>query len=222
MPRRTALLLCSLLLASVAAVGQPRATSDLQFQPQTLPSASIGKTYSAAIQVTGGTPPLQWKLAKGSLPPGITLQATSGIVSGTPTAPGEYHFTVAVTDAAKQTAAANFVIKVEDYLSVRWKQPPTLRDNVLSGSVEVSNASAETYDQTVIIVAVNEIGKAFALGYQHFNLQPQMQQVIPFSSALPNGHYIVHVDAVAEIPARHLIRRARLQTPSPITVNVNR
>lgn len=222
MPRRKGLLLCFLLLASIVAVGQPRAASDLHFQPQTLSSASIGKPYSAALQVSGGTPPLVWKVTKGSLPPGIKLQPTSGIVSGIPSAPGEYHFTVSVTDAAKQTAAANFVIKVEDYLSVRWKQPPTLKDNVLSGSVEVSNASAETYDQTVIIVAVNEIGKAFALGYQHFNLQPQTQQVIPFSSALPNGHYIVHLDAVAEITERHLIRRARLQTPNAITVNVNR
>jgi hypothetical protein len=86
----------------------------------------------------------------------------------------------------------------------------------------VSNGSRSPYDQTVIIVAVNEFGKAFALGYQRFNLPAQAQQVIPYSSSLPNGHYIVHVDAVAEIPARNLIRRARLQTPQPITVDVNR
>ena len=198
------------------------AQSNLQIQTQPLPSATIDKPYSATLPANGGIPPLRWKLTKGALPPGITLQPASGILSGTPTSPGEYNFTVAVTDAASQTASANFTIKVEDYLSVSWKQPPALKENVLSGTVEVSNGSRDTFDQTVIIVAVNESGRATALGYQRFNLAPQKKQVIPYSSLLPNGHYIVHVDAVAEIPARNLIRRARLQTQNPITVNVNR
>ncbi len=220
--RKAGIVLCAALLVSCIAKAQSRSASSLQIQSQPLPSASVDKPYSATIQVTGGTPPLQWKVAKGSLPPGIALQPISGILSGTPTTPGEYNFSVSVTDAAKMSAAANFTIKVEDYLTVQWKQPPTLNDNVLSGSIEVSNSSRDIYDETVIIVAVNEIGKAFALGYQHFKLAPQKQQVIPFSSSLPNGHYLVHVDAIAEILARHIIRRARLQTPNPITVNVNR
>jgi len=220
MLRRVGLVLSAMLLSAVASA-QSR-VSDLQIQTQPLPSAAIDKPYSATIQVNGGTAPLQWKLTKGSLPPGIALLSTSGILSGTPTAPGEYNFTVSVTDAATKSVNGNFVIKVEDYLTVNWKQPPALKENVLSGSVEVSNGSRDTYDQTVIIVAVNEFGKAFALGYQKFNLVPQKTQIIPYSSLLPNGHYIVHVDAVAEIAARHLIRRARLQTQNPITVNVNR
>ena len=57
--------------------------------------------------------------------------------------------------------------------------------NIIAGTVEVSNGSRDIYDQTVIIVAVNEIGKAFALGYQHFDLSPQSQQFIPYSSSLP-------------------------------------
>ncbi len=218
MLRRNVLVVDAVLLLTVVALTQ----SNLQITQQSLPSASIDKPYSTTIQTTGGTPPLQWKVSKGTLPPGITLQSSSGILSGTPTSPGEYTVTVSVTDAAPKTASANFTIKVEDYLTVRWKQPPTLKDNVLSGTVEVSNASRDTYDQTVLIVAVNDFGKAFALGYQRFNLRGQKQQVIPYSSLLPNGHYIVHVDAVAEIPARNIIRRARLQTSNPITVNVNR
>ena len=219
MPRRNGLLLSAALLLSAITLAQ----SNLQIQTQQpLPSAAVDQPYSATLLVNGGTPPLRWKISKGTLPPGIILQSTSGILSGTPTSPGEYTFTAAVTDAASQSASANFTIKVEDYLTVNWKQPPTLKENVLSGTVEVSNGSRDTYDQTVIIVAVNEFGKATALGYQHFNLAPQKKQLIPYSSLLPNGHYIVHVDAVAEIPARNLIRRARLQTQNPITVNVNR
>jgi Putative Ig domain len=201
---------------------QSRAVADLRFQTSSLPNASIGRPYSAPIVVTGGTPPLEWKLIQGRLPPGISLQSTSGILSGSPTAPGNYNFTVTVFDTTPKTITANFTIRVEDYLVVRWKTGPTLSSNVVSGTVEVANNSRDIYDQTVIIVAVNEIGKAFALGYQHFDLPPQGQQVIPYSSSLPNGYYVVNVDAVAEIKAANVIRRDRLQTQQPIRVNVNR
>jgi hypothetical protein len=222
MLRRSRATLCAWLLLSSLAISQSRNAADLQFQTKSLQSAGIGHFYIATIVVTGGTAPLQWKVIKGKLPPGIALQPTSGILRGTPTAPGDYNFTVSVSDATHKTISANFTIKVEDYLTVRWKKGPTLDGNTLSGTVEVSNGSRDVFDQTVIIVAVNEIGKAFALGYQHFNLLPQSQQVIPYSSSLPNGHYIVNVDAVADIRARDLIRRAQLQTQQPITVNVNR
>lgn len=161
-------------------------------------------------------------MTQGRLPPGISLQSTSGILSGIPMSPGNYYFTVTVSDAIPKTITANFTIRIEDYLVARWKTGPTLDSNTISGSVEVANNSNDTYDQTVFIVAVNEIGKAFALGYQHFDLLPQAQQLIPYSSSLPNGHYIVHVDAVAEIKERNIIRHDRLQTQKPITVNVNR
>ena len=113
-------------------------------------------------------------MTQGRLPPGISLQSTSGILEWhTPMSPGNYYFTVTVSDAIPKTITANFTIRVEDYLVARWKTGPTLDSNTISGSVEVANNSNDTYDQTVIIVAVNEIGKAFALGYQHFNLLPQ-------------------------------------------------
>ena len=222
MPRRIIIALLGSLLLSTLSNAQSPAASGLRFQTSSLPNASIGRPYDATIVVTGGTPPLQWNVTQGRLPPGIALQSTSGILSGAPASAGTYSFTVVVTDTTPQTKTATFTIRVEDYLAIRWKSGPVLDSNTISGTVEVANSSRDTYDQTVIIVAVNEIGKAFALGYQRFNLSPQSQQVIPYSSSLPNGQYIVHADAIAEIPARNIIRRDRLQTQQPITVNVNR
>jgi len=64
----------------------------------------------------------------------------------------------------------------------------------------------------VIVVAVNEIGKAFALGYQHFDLLPKTkEQEIPFESQLPGGRYTVRVDAVGEVSAKNRIYRAARQ-----------
>jgi hypothetical protein len=105
---------------------------------------------------------------------------------------------------------------------VEWQSSPTLSGNNVSGSLKVANYSRDTFELTVIVVAVNETGKAFALGYQRMDLAATAQQVIPFSSSLPNGQYTVHADAIAEVPARKQIYRRHMQTGQPITVNVNR
>jgi hypothetical protein len=41
---------------------------------------------------------------------------------------------------------------------------------------------------------------------------------IPFGETLPPGTYVVHADAVAEIPSKNSILRQRLQTPAPLPV----
>lgn len=197
-------------------------TPDLQLQSVTLPLPVIGRPYSAAIQVTGGTPPLRWELIGGKLPEGITLQPTIGTLVGTPTARGSGRFTIAVTDAGGKRLVHEFTLAVEDYLVALFQKGPSLNSNELSGVVEVKNSSTDNYDLTVIVVAVNQTGKAFALGYQHFSFPAQGDQLIPFSSTLPNGTYIVHVDAIAKITGRNLVRHTSLQTQKSITVNVNR
>jgi hypothetical protein len=218
-PMSRIMLLASVLIASAAFAQTTPAP--FNFQTQSLPSGAIGRQYTETVLITGGTIPLAFSV-RGKLPPGLTLQPNSGIIAGTPTAPGSYRFTITVEDGTHKRITRQYTINIEDLLTIKWLQQPRLNSNVLSGSVEVLNSSRDTYDLTVIIVAVNEIGKAFALGYQHFDLGVQIRQPIPFSSTLPNGQYIVHADAVAEIPARNIIRRTRLQTPQPLTVNVNR
>lgn len=101
-------------------------------------------------------------------------------------------------------------------LQMEWQREPVLENDGIYGEVKVGNPSKDPYDLTFIIVAVNQIGKAFALGYQHFTLQPQTTQAIPFGSSLPLGAYIVHADAVGEVPEKDVIRRAQLQTPEPL------
>jgi hypothetical protein len=93
-------------------------------------------------------------------------------------------------------------------------------DQIL-GSVRVSNGTKDPFDLTVIILAVDEHGKAFALGYQRFDLQPETVDVeIPFGQAsnLPFGAYVVHADAVAEVAAKDSIFRGRQQTPISLLV----
>jgi hypothetical protein len=80
-----------------------------------LPSGTLGSAYSTALQASGGTPPYTWSVSGGALPAGLTL-ASSGFLSGTPTASGAFSVTVQAQDAAAtpqvQTAPLSLQISV--------------------------------------------------------------------------------------------------------------
>ncbi len=75
-------------------------------------SAAVGVPYSHSFVVTGGTAPYVFAIIAGSLPPGLTLNTSSGLVSGTPTTSGMFAYTVQVTDANGLTATASCGIGV--------------------------------------------------------------------------------------------------------------
>ena len=104
-------------------------------------------------------------------------------------------------------------------LLLEWLDPPKVHDNRIDGSVQVSNGSADTFDLTFVIVAIAEDGRATAIGYEHFSLKAGAANVkIPFGNTLPHGGYVIHADAIAEIPRRKAILRQSLQTPQPLQV----
>lgn len=70
--------------------------------PSPLPAGAQGAAYSRSIEVSGGTPRFEWNLvASGNLPPGLTLNRGTGLISGTPTAQGVFTFTVEARDASQ-------------------------------------------------------------------------------------------------------------------------
>ena len=76
---------------------------------------------STTLQATGGIAPYTWAVTTGSLPAGLSLSGTTGVISGTPTASGTANFTVTVTDSetpTAKTATANLSIVVNPALSV--------------------------------------------------------------------------------------------------------
>jgi hypothetical protein len=80
--------------------------------PPGLPDAAVGIAYSQALLVSLGAPPYQWRVTQGALPAGLSLEAASGIISGTPTAAGDFTITVQVTDSTPVTYAGNFTLTV--------------------------------------------------------------------------------------------------------------
>jgi hypothetical protein len=88
------------------------------------PSGEVGVTYSDQLTVTGGTSPFAWSVSAGSLPPGVTLGASTGLLSGTPTTAGSYSFTVKVTDHSGLTATEPVSLAVIAGPSLSFPAPP--------------------------------------------------------------------------------------------------
>jgi len=191
-----------------------------QFDPLTITTASLpngqaGILYHATLQAHGGVNPYTWQLTEGShLPPGLHLHQHSGIIEGTPGAPGEYRFTVRLSDvnAPPGQVQREFTLVVVAGLTVEWKRPPKVSGVWIAGSLVVANHTDQPANLTVIVVAVNQIGRATALGYQHFTIAPQVEQEIPFGATPGPGNYTVRADAVAHFTSGKSVLRAHKQT----------
>jgi hypothetical protein len=78
---------------------------------------AVGSVYSHTLTASGGTPPYTWAIS-GRLPPGLTLAAGTGVISGTPTAAGTYNFRATVTDKLSQSAVADLSLTIRNSLSI--------------------------------------------------------------------------------------------------------
>jgi len=70
-----------------------------------IPSVFIGQAFSHSFSASGGEGPYIYSISGGALPAGLSLDASSGLLSGTTTASGAYSYTVTVTDARSQTSS---------------------------------------------------------------------------------------------------------------------
>jgi Putative Ig domain len=197
------------------------APQPLAILDQSLPPLNAGIDARIALHASGGVPPYHWSVTAGALPPGIALDP-AGFLFGRPSKPGDFAFTLTVTDSAQPaySISKEFRTQVTAALLLEWLRPPQVQGTEINGAVQLSNGTKDDdFDLTVIIVAVNEIGRATALGYQHMTLKAGATNFqVPFGSTLPAGAYVVHADAVAEIPARNAILRQRLQTPVALKI----
>ena len=187
-------------------------TAPLAVQTVNLPRALVRQGFAVQLEARGGVPPYRWELREGELPPGMFLE-NDGELAGTPTGTGEFRFTVAATDSSRpaQQAIQQLSLLVTSPLAVRWGRYPKISGQRLEGSIWVSNQTDRDFDLTVVVLAVNEIGRATAIGYQHFPLERQSDEIeIPFGDNLPPGSYQLNVDVVGEVAATNSIYRARL------------
>ncbi len=87
-------------------------SSTLMIGTATLASGSLGAAYSQTLTCSGGTLPYTWSISSGTLPTGLSLNNSSGIISGTPTVVGPFSFTVQVADSASATATKSLNLTI--------------------------------------------------------------------------------------------------------------
>jgi hypothetical protein len=86
--------------------------SALTLSIATLPQGVVGASYSGSFSVSGGTSPYTWNVASGQLPPGLSVAAATGVISGTPTSAGNYSFAIQVTDSGSSVQSATTTVNL--------------------------------------------------------------------------------------------------------------
>lgn len=205
------------LLLFVAGVwAQGPAAGPLTIVTKELPPASLWNPYGLEhaygfpLQGEGGVAPYHWHIASGALPRGMKLDEGAGLITGTPEETGEFELTIQLSDKV-ESVRKKYILTIETPLPIKWEHKAMVSGNRIDGSIKVSNQTGRDFDLTFIVLAVNDIGRATALGYQHFRLKKETFDFeLPFGQTLSPGNYVVNVDVVGEEPVSHRIFRARL------------
>ncbi|MEW6644196.1 MAG: putative Ig domain-containing protein [Pseudomonadota bacterium] len=115
------------------------------------PTTQVGQPYSQTNVASGGTSPFTYAVTAGALPPGTSLNASTGLVSGTPSSGGNFSYTIKVTDSsptqqtATQTVTGAMTTAASTTTVTSSVNPSTVGQSVtFSATVTASGAGVPT------------------------------------------------------------------------------
>lgn len=76
------------------------------------PDGTVGTPYGFCFSAAGGVPPYTFTITAGAIPPGTSLDPSTGCITGTPTTAGVFCFTITVTDSVFSTASTSPCIAI--------------------------------------------------------------------------------------------------------------
>ena len=139
-----------------------------------LPSGQLAVFYNQSVIASGGTAPYSYAVSAGSLPPGLVLFPTSGVIAGIPSVPGIFIFTITATDANGCTGDQEYSITV----------PPFVGGSSVSKSFSASSVSVGT-SSTLTITIVNS-GSTTITGIGFNDIFPVGLEVAPIPNLTNN------------------------------------
>ena len=120
----------------------------------TLPAGDVGVAYSQTLAATGGTLPYTWSISVGALPTGLSLGASTGIISGTPTVAGTYSFTVLLTDSVSGTATQPLSILINGVLTITTTTLPNGQVNIVYSQTLIATGGTLPYTWSISVGAL--------------------------------------------------------------------
>jgi uncharacterized delta-60 repeat protein len=80
--------------------------------PPTLPDGTVYTAYNQTVSMTGGTGSPTFAVTAGALPTGLSLNTSSGAITGNPTATGAFNFTITATDAVGASGSQAYTVNM--------------------------------------------------------------------------------------------------------------
>jgi hypothetical protein len=115
-----------------------------------------GTAYNQSVVATGGLAPLTYSVSVGSLPAGLSINSSTGAITGTPTGPnGSASFTVKVTDKSNPVQSASQALSI----AVNLPPAPAITTSSLSGGAEFAN-----YNQTIAATGFGKLTYSISVG----------------------------------------------------------
>jgi uncharacterized repeat protein (TIGR01451 family) len=110
--------------------------------PPTLPGGVQGTAYSQSVAVSPATPGYTYAVTTNVLPPGLSLDATTGAITGTPSAAGNYTFVVTATGGGGCTKSQSYNLLITGTCTTITVNPTTLPNGTLGTAYPLTTVSA--------------------------------------------------------------------------------
>jgi large repetitive protein len=131
-----------------------KSTSGITMQsPTALPDAGLSQTYQYCLQATGGNSTYTWSITSGSLQAGLSLNTSTGCISGTPTSGPTNTLTFHVTDGTNSADLTSATLKVSASLNT-----PTVVQSKAASSSTVVFSSNVTSGNLILVSRSDNFG----------------------------------------------------------------
>ena len=175
-----------------------------------LSTATEGTVYAATLGVTGGTAPYTWTIVSGSLPTGLILVATNGVITGTPArgTVGSSSFIIGVTDSSSPALSGqkSFSILIE---AGSYAPSVTIGSGLEAGEtkVYVGASPITTLRGGESISLTFDLGTSAAISVEPFVEHPTEAGIrfkaeedkITVSEFSPNAHFVYYTEYLIEL-----------------------